>query len=69
MAKQEEWILLGRYLSHECSEEDKKTVESWITSNPEKKQFMKLMETVWQTQEDRVQSSDVQLLWNESICF
>ncbi len=67
MAKEEEWILLGRYLSHECSEEDKKTVESWIASNPENKQFMKLMETVGQTQEDRVQGSDVQRLWDEVV--
>ncbi len=59
------WILLGRYLSNECSEEENKTVETWLASNPENKQLMKLMETVWQVEEIPVQSSDIKRLWDE----
>jgi ferric-dicitrate binding protein FerR (iron transport regulator) len=63
--EQKNLIILSRYLSNECAEEEKKAVEKWIASNPENKQLLKLMETIWQVQEIPVQNSDVKTLWNE----
>jgi ferric-dicitrate binding protein FerR (iron transport regulator) len=65
MEEQRNWILLGRYLSNECSEEEKISVEAWIASHPKNRQLMELMNTVWQTKEAPVQRSNVKRLWNE----
>ncbi len=63
--EEKQWILLGRYLSNECSREEKKIVETWAASNPENKRLLKKMANVWQAKEIPVQDSDLERLWNE----
>ena len=59
-----DWNLLGRYLSGECSEDENNEAKKWIAAHPDNVQFLKLMETVWQSQEEQGKSSDVEQLWN-----
>jgi len=60
-----DWALLARYLSGECSEEEKAEVEAWIASDPEKQRLMASMRAVWDTPDPQPMTSDVSRLWDE----
>ena len=60
-----DWILLARYLSNECSQEEREKVKAWITSDPDNQRLMELMKETWNMSESRVQTSDVEKLWKE----
>lgn len=60
-----DWSLLARYLSGECSDEEKTELEAWITSDPENKRLVQFMKLVWNNPEARTQESDVKALWDE----
>lgn len=60
-----DWILLARYLSEECTDEEKEKVEGWILSDSQNQQLIELMKTVWNTQEVTRQTSDVKKLWKD----
>jgi ferric-dicitrate binding protein FerR (iron transport regulator) len=63
MSETTDWKLIARYLSNQCSSEDKEKVEYWVNSDPENKRLMKLMKVVWDTPEILPQESDVKSLW------
>lgn len=65
MSLSTDWILLARYLSEECTDEEKEKVEGWILTDSENKQLVELMKTVWNTQEATRQESDVKKLWKD----
>jgi len=60
-----DWALLARYLSGECSEEEKAEVEAGIASDPEKQRLMASMRAVWDTPDPQPMTSDVSRLWDE----
>ena len=60
-----DWALLARYLSGECSEEEKARVKAQIASNPEKQRIIASMSTVWNTPDPQSGTSDVSRLWSE----
>ena len=60
-----DWTLLARYLSGECSEEEKVQVEALIASDPEKQGLIASMSTVWDTPDPQSRTSDVSRLWGE----
>ena len=66
MSDSKKWEILARYLSNECSGEEKEKVESWLLSDPENQSFIKLMKDNWNTPEPKYQKSDVQTLWQEA---
>ena len=55
--------LFARYLSGECSTEEKTAVEELIAADPEKKQLMATMSTVWNTSEPQPVTSDLNGMW------
>ena len=63
MSETTDWKLIARYLSKQCSREEKEKVEYWIKSDPENQRLMKLMKVVWDTPENLPQESDVKSLW------
>ena len=65
MNEASDWTLLARYLSGECSEEEKARVEALIASDPEKQRLIVSMRTVWDTPDLRSGTSDVSRLWDE----
>ena len=60
-----DWSLLARYLSGECSPEEKNVVQAWLAESPENERLLKFMKTIWNTTESRQQQSDVEALWQE----
>ena len=67
MGEPTNWSLLARYLSDECSEEEKGNVEAWIRSDPEHQRLVERMGIIWNTPEAELQPSDVKKLWMEII--
>ncbi len=65
MNKITDWPLLARYLSGECSQEERERIEKWIASDPENQRLTELMKITWKTPESRQQTSDVKKLWAE----
>ena len=65
MNEPSDWALLARYLSGECTEEEKAEVESAIASDPEKQRLTNLMRSLWDTPEPPARPSDVDRLWDE----
>jgi ferric-dicitrate binding protein FerR (iron transport regulator) len=63
--KPSDWALLARYLSGECTEEEKAEVESAIASDPEKRRLTRFMRSLWDTPEPPARPSDVDRLWDE----
>ena len=63
--KPSDWALLARYLSGECTEEEKAEVESAIASDPEKQRLTRFMRSLWDTPEPPARPSDVDRLWDE----
>jgi ferric-dicitrate binding protein FerR (iron transport regulator) len=66
MSETTDWKLIARYLSKQCSRDEKEKVEYWVNSDPENKRLMKLMKVVWDTPEILPQESDVKSLWKET---
>jgi transmembrane sensor len=66
MSDTTDWKLIARYLSEQCSGEEKEKVEYWVNSDPENKRLMKFMKVVWDTPEILPQESDVKSLWEET---
>ncbi len=65
MDESSEWALLARYLSDECSAEEKAQVEALIAADPEKERLVESMRTAWQTPPPQSAPSDVNRLWDE----
>jgi len=40
MSDTTDWKLIARYLSKQCSNEEKEEVEYWVNSDPENQRFM-----------------------------
>ena len=66
MSDTTDWKLLARYLSNQCSKEEKEKVEYWVNSDPENQRLMKFMKAVWDSPEILPQESDVKSLWKET---
>jgi ferric-dicitrate binding protein FerR (iron transport regulator) len=66
MSDTADWKLIARYLSKQCSSEEKEKVEYWVNSDPENKRLMKFMKVVWDTPEILPQESDVKSLWEQT---
>lgn len=66
MSDATDWKLIARYLSKQCSREEKEKVEYWVNSDPENKRLMKFMKVIWDTPEILPQESDVKSLWEET---
>jgi transmembrane sensor len=56
--------LVSRYLSCECSSEERKKVEEWIAAAPNHGQMMKLFNATWGAQDVKPSPSDVGQMWN-----
>jgi transmembrane sensor len=65
MSDPESSALLARYLSDECSEEERSQVEAWIDANPAQAAMMEQMTKAWQTREPTTPASDVEAMWQE----
>ncbi len=57
--------LFARYLSGECSMEEKAAVEELIAADPENRRLMAIMSTVWNTSEPQPVTSDLNGMWHD----
>ena len=55
MLASDKWILITRYLSGECSKQERILVEKWIKSDPEIKQSFDRLQQIWKVS-DRFQN-------------
>jgi transmembrane sensor len=65
MSESSDWTLLARYLSRECSAEEKIQVEDLIASDPETQRLLESMKTVWNVPDPQPGTSNVNRLWSE----
>jgi ferric-dicitrate binding protein FerR (iron transport regulator) len=65
MSESIDWQLLARYLSGECSQEERNKIEAWIASDMENLKTVELMRVAWNVPEPQQQKSDVKKLWSE----
>lgn len=55
--------LLARYLSDECTSDEREKVEAWMKANPDNQRVMHRLKTVWNTTEAQREPADIQRLW------
>lgn len=65
MSEPSDWALLARYLSGECSEQEKAGVQARIASDPATQRLVTAMGAVWESSDPRPATSDVSRLWAE----
>ena len=63
MSDPSDWTLLARYLSGECTGEEKNGIEAWMDSDPDNRLLMQQMQAVWDAPEPAQEEIDVQQLW------
>lgn len=60
-----DWNLIHKYLSGECSDSEKDIVKRWIREDPKHKEFMDLIENIWEvTPRDEV-NVDAKAAWDQ----
>ncbi|MFC1547816.1 FecR family protein [Candidatus Neomarinimicrobiota bacterium] len=64
MSDPSDWTLLARYLSGECTADEKSGVEAWMDSDPENQLLVQQMQTVWEVPEPAREDIEVQQLWH-----
>ena len=64
MSEPNNWAVLARYLSNECSDQQKAEIEAWMQSDPENAKLVRLMKRVWDSDSGNP-SSDIRRLWLE----
>ena len=57
--------LISRYLSGECTNEERKRVEAWIKATPEHRRMIKLLTIAWQSQEVRPAPSNIEDIFHK----
>jgi len=58
---------LARYLSGECSGEEKEAIKAWIREKPEHGRMMKLMQEAWQPSKIATPEWDTEKLWAKVV--
>jgi ferric-dicitrate binding protein FerR (iron transport regulator) len=64
MSEPNDWNVLARYLSGECSEKQKAEIEEWIQSDEQNARLARMMKLVWHKKPSGT-DSDVRKLWLE----
>lgn len=64
MSTSDNWSMLSQYLSGECTDYEKRQIETRIAVEPELRKMLQFMQRVWDTSEVQ-QPSDVEKLWNQ----
>ncbi len=57
----ERWLV--RYLAGECSEEEKRSIEEWIASDPELRDEISCLQKIWNTPAEEKQQWDIEEGW------
>ena len=65
MNEPSDWKQLASYLSGECTAEKRAELESSLSSDPQKKRIVELMNEAWNTAAPDTEVSDVDRLWKE----
>lgn len=58
-----DWVLLGRYVAGECSEDEQKRIANMIKADPEVQNLIAYLEASNRGLEDPMEASDVDKLW------
>ncbi len=58
-------VLFARYLSGECSTEEKAAVEELIAADPAKQRLIATMNTIWNTREPQSAAADLNGMWRD----
>ena len=56
-------VLLARYLSDECNQNEKEQVEGWMNARIENQKYIELMKAAWEAQEGVTNRTDVKTMW------
>ncbi|MFH5834318.1 FecR domain-containing protein [Halalkalibaculum sp. DA384] len=59
------WNLLHRYLTGECTPEQRQQVESWLESDPRNREFMNSLERIWSVEPAPETQVDARAAWEE----
>ncbi len=65
MVPPEKFEIIQRYLSNECSEQERKMVENWIQNDPDIRNEIQLLRTVWNAEEKPLANVDIDADWQQ----
>ncbi|MGB5849263.1 MAG: FecR domain-containing protein [Ignavibacteriaceae bacterium] len=65
MSNQNDWPLLAKNLSGECSDEESAKVKNWLEIDMENQKLLNSMNRVWESPEMDYEPSDIKALWTE----
>ncbi len=65
MVPPEKFEIIQRYLSNECSEQERKMVENWMQNDPDIRNEIQLLRTVWNAEEKPLANVDVDADWQQ----
>ena len=59
------WEILAKYLSGECTSEEKSDVEKWLDESEENRKLFDSAKKIWDAPEKSFEPSDVKALWEQ----
>ncbi len=60
-----DYEILAKFLSGECTEEEKKNVKNWLANNSDNQEIFESVKKLWITANEKSDPSDVNKLWGE----
>jgi len=65
MNNQPNWSLLAKYLSGECTDNEKKAVEKWLEADKNNASLFNSFKSIWAIKESTLTTSDVEAMWSK----
>lgn len=62
-----DWTLLLRYLNGETTPEEERKIANWMNSDDVNREFMQLLEIIWQMEPDQNKKIDADKSWNRFV--
>ena len=59
--------LMARYLSGECTDEEKNRIEEWLRLSPDNQEKMEIMKDAWLSSKRQTYDWDTQQLWTRIV--
>lgn len=65
MNNQPNWSLLAKYLSGECSDNERRVVEKWLEADKNNAVLLNSFKSIWAIKESNLKTSDVKAMWSK----
>lgn len=65
MDNENQWSIIAKYLSGECTSRELNDMETWMDADSENREMIELLKIAWNTAESEIQTSDTDYLWQQ----